>query len=512
MKSEGNSNSMMEQATRLNKRKVIAGIQQKIDTMSPMQTQAGGIHGCVVYSIYEHFFYKAAQHGEMLRTYPLLLLSVEPIDKLQTFRLNIRRGVTFHNGDRLTSKDVMASIEAYSSTASIYDHFRDVTKMSMVDDHTLDMTWKENTLTNLTYLRHKRLPKIYSSRFLDSKGPAALESEGIGTGPMSLEEYVPGERVVLKRFPDYWGRKLSEQEKGPYQRDGGNIEELTIVYIAEPDAQVSALKKGEVDLLMMAEHRKVGELKESPNIQLVSSGPVDPVPLYINSLYKPLSDTRVRQAINYAIDREKILGLFAGLVQLAQGVLQPTNIGYDPKMTNYSFDPSKAKTLLNDAGYRDGFDITYAHAGRPVSQRLSSQITGMLQSVGLNAKVAEMDTKDYEKVTYDPNQTSIHLFSQVKAYDDESIQYFDYWHTKRRVRAAMDHPIIDELMDRVRTNPDEEARAQIYREASKYVMDNALMIWLLWMVVYSAATTKLKLVRWWGEGGYMPYMTSVINS
>ncbi len=161
MESEGSSSSMMEQAARLNKRRVIAGIQQKIDTMSPMQTQAGGIHGCVVYSIYEHFFYKAAQHGETLKSYPLLLTSVVPIDKLQTFRLNLRKDVTFHNGDRMTARDIVASIEAYSSKASIYNHFKDVTNMTIVDDHTVDMTWRENTLTNLTYLRHKRLPKIY---------------------------------------------------------------------------------------------------------------------------------------------------------------------------------------------------------------------------------------------------------------------------------------------------------------------------------------------------------------
>src|SRR5690606_32493182 len=175
----------------------------------------------------------------------------------------------------------------------------------------------------------------------------------IGTGPFVFKGWVEEDRIVLEANPNYWQEGLPR------------VKNLIFRPIPESSTRVAAIQTGEVDVVTRLSAEEAQTLLGLPNVQ-VSRYPVDRV-YYIafNNLTtgvgQPTEDARVRQAMNYAVDRQAIIdSLFDGYGELIHGFVVSSNLGYDDTLEPYPYDPDKARELLAEAGYPDGFSMGFA--------------------------------------------------------------------------------------------------------------------------------------------------------
>lgn len=303
-----------------------------------------------------------------------------------TWRFTLRKGVKFSDGSAFDAADVKASYERATSaqlTCETPRYFGD-TKLSfdVVDDSTIDITADP---------AQPILPLLMSLvTIVPSETPVEFVREPIGTGPYQLASWTPGQSVVLERRADYWGT-------APV------VEKATYVFRSDPAVAAAMVEQGEADL--------------APSISAVDATNPDTDVSYLNSetLYlrldsaiAPISDIRVRQALNMAIDRDAFIGtlLPEGAVS-AVAMVPPTTLGWNPDVQQYPFDPEKAKELLAEAK-ADGVpvDTTLYLIGRsnlfPGVVEVVEAIQQMLQEVGFTVEVQMVEVAQQEELYSKP--------------------------------------------------------------------------------------------------------------
>ena len=303
-----------------------------------------------------------------------------------TWRFNLRQGVTFSDGSAFDANDVKHSFERAMSdqlTCETPRYFGD-TKLSfnVVDDYTVDVSAEP---------AQPILPLLLSLvTIVPSETPVEFVREPVGTGPYKLASWEPGQSIVLERRDDYWGEAPA-------------VEKATYVFRTDPAVAAAMVTQGEADL--------------APSISAVDATDPDTDVSYLNSetLYlrldsaiAPISDKRVRQALNMAIDRDAFIGtlLPEGVVS-AVAMVPPTTLGWNPDIQQYPFDPEQAKELLA-AAKADGVpvDETLYLIGRsnlfPGVVEVVEAIQQMLQDVGFTVEVQMVEVAQQEELYSKP--------------------------------------------------------------------------------------------------------------
>jgi peptide/nickel transport system substrate-binding protein len=267
-------------------------------------------------------------------------------------KLNLRKNVKFSNGEPLNADAVIHSFKifmdpkqapAYANYASALD------RAEKVDDQTVIIHTKhpyppfELMLTQV----YVTPPAYWNSVGLDAFG-----QKPIGTGPFKLTEWVKDNRLVMEINGDYWG-------KGPTGID-------RVIWRPVPDdtSRVAGFVTGEYDLATNIPISAIDEINSQPDRKVVETPSYRIFQLIQSSLDEhksPLSDKKVRQALNYAVDKKAIIdNLFSGRAFPLNGqLLRKEQLGFDPSLKDYPFDPAKAKALLTEAGYPNGFEIVF---------------------------------------------------------------------------------------------------------------------------------------------------------
>ncbi len=273
-----------------------------------------------------------------------------------TFKL--RQGVKFHNGKGLTSKDVKFTFDRLRDPnvgTALKDMYANITDISTPDDYTVAFTLKNPNPELLKDLG------AYQAVVVDSE-TKDFKTEHNGTGPFVIESYLPEDRIVFKRNPNYW-MKDAEGNQLPY------LDGMEFIFMEDASAQVEALRGGQVDYLMYLPAEFVPALKQDPNVAVYEMPSNLAYVIHMRSDRAPANDPKVRQALKLATDRKALLdGAIGGL-----GVTgRDTPIG--PMYTDYYLDDpepardvAKAKQLLAEAGYAGGLTIDlYAQQASPV--------------------------------------------------------------------------------------------------------------------------------------------------
>jgi peptide/nickel transport system substrate-binding protein len=288
--------------------------------------------------------------------------SVSPDAK--TWMFNLRRGVSYHNGDKLVSEDVVAtfnrfrdpSMEGESGTKGVYPSYFEKTVASAPDDYKFKMDLEAPMSDLLDVLIE--MP-IAPRKHLDT-----IEEDLTGTGPYVFEERSE-KHLVITANKDYWGGKATYQTVNWFKED-------------DPLERLNALNRGEADLipsLNIKLHDQVG-----PKASIVEKESNVCMIYFFNTQKGPCMDKRVRQALNYGIDKRKLIDdVLDGAAYPLESVFSPLSLGYDPEVLGYPFDPEKSKKLLADAGYGDGLKIALnkpygdGHGTKKLSENLREQ-------------------------------------------------------------------------------------------------------------------------------------------
>lgn len=307
---------------------------------------------------------------------------VEP----RTWRFHLREGVKFHNGEAFDAEDVKFTIEwdmmPENNRLSRLGGVQQVEKVEVVDKYTVDITTKEPVGTLAAWLsRVYMLPNEYYSKV----GAEAFNGTPVGTGPFQLTEWRRDELIKLAAYDGYWEGRPS-------------LNEVEIRIIPEASSRAAALRAGEVDLIYDTFPEFVDGLKQDGFV--VTSVPIGQAHLYgfgrETQRAEPLKDRRVRQAIQYAIDTDAIVeAVSQGLTRKLDGQLAPPNaVGYTPNVQSYPYDPEKARQLLAEAGYANGFTIPLkSTAGRVFKDKEATEaVVAYLAEVGITAEVEWLES------------------------------------------------------------------------------------------------------------------------
>ncbi len=292
-------------------------------------------------------------------THPYLLENWQASEDLKTWTLNVRKGVRFNNGDIFTSDDVIFTFNQWlddkvgSSMKGMIGGYLDANNIERVSDHQVKLHLKVPEIGVPEHLFH------YPAMVMNHR---TFEGDLIkaphGTGAYTLEEYVEGERCVLKRREGYW-RKDSAGNALPYM---DRVEFLDMG--TEMPAMISAIKSGDIDLIDFSDIGSAEAFMSLKNDDRVNIFPVTTNQTRVLRMrvdMKPWDDNRVRQALKLCQHREKILGLaYFGEGLLGQDMhVSPKHPEYCPIDTP-EYDPQTAKQLLSQAGYPNGLDVNLA--------------------------------------------------------------------------------------------------------------------------------------------------------
>ncbi|HDR0713631.1 TPA: ABC transporter substrate-binding protein, partial [Pasteurella multocida] len=268
-----------------------------------------------------------------------------------------------------------------------------IDKVEKVDDYTVKISLK---VPNAPFLANLAMDfaSIYSAQYADAmakaKTPEKLDSAPIGTGPFEFVSYQKDSAVRYKAFENYW------QGKAKIDR---------LVFSITPDASVryAKLQKGECHAAPYPNPADIAKLKADSNITLLTKPGLNVGYLNFNVQKAPFDNVKVRQALNYAVNKDAIIeSVYQGAGQVAKNPIPPTMWSYNDEVKDYAYDPEKAKALLKEAGFENGFEtdlwaMPVSRPYNPNARRMAELVQADWEKVGVKAKIVSYEWGEYLK-------------------------------------------------------------------------------------------------------------------
>jgi ABC-type transport system substrate-binding protein len=330
----------------------------------------------VNYPMTQVMYNQFMRYDHEMKLFPELAESWKTSQDGKTLTLKLRQGVKFHNGREMTAEDVLKNFDKARNKAEgihMYPSTLTVESVKAVDKYTVDVNFSRITPEMLDVM------EVMST--IAPESMANLKNRPVGTGAFKFVEWIPGDHATLERFPDYWDKPK------PY------VDKVVYKIFSDVDAMVAALQAGTVDVVISLPPKDYDRLKGSFNIVRGQTA-ANHYTLYLNPQKEPFVKKEVRQAIQWALDRQGIVD------KILFGQSEPTvllypkfSLAYNPKFDGfYKFDPAKAKELLGKAGYGSGFKATIvAPTNFPELVDMSQFLQADLKKIGVELDVQPLD-------------------------------------------------------------------------------------------------------------------------
>lgn len=392
----------------------------------------------------------------------------------------LRKGVKFHNGAPLTSKDVAFSVEKMRDTkgGSLQaPNFKDVTEIQTPDDSTVVFVTKQPLAIFLDRLENRFiLSKVAGDKFGDK-----LYDNPIGTGPYKFVSYQRGGNMVFTRNDDYWGGKAA-------------IKEVIFRKVTEEAARLAALEAGQTDFINNVPVHEVARLEKHPRVRVDKVEGLRMFFLAFNMAHKPWDNKLVRQAANYSVDAPAIVkNIFDGIGYPCNGPVGSNVIGADPKLKRYPYDPKKAKDLLTQAGFPNGCDIQlYYSAGRyPKDREVCQVVAAQMVKGGFRVEMISQEwALFWGNQGVNGGGLPFYYIGRGSLTDADTL-YDQYFRTGTTKRTNYTNPELDKIIEEQQRTPDQKKRVPLLQKAGKMIMDEATFIPLYNLADLYGATKNL---------------------
>lgn len=381
----------------------------------------------------------------------------------------LREGVVFHDGSPFNAECVKYTFERILNPENAlvaFGRFNPIIDtVEVLDDYTVKFTLKA------PYPAFALLLTINQAAIMTPTADEIVANRPVGTGPFTFVEYVSGDRVVMERFDDFWG-------------PAPQVDRLVWRWSPEESVMVMALQAGEIDVAVPLPPTHADVLAASPGVKVFEAPGSAVFWLALNVTKEPLTDKRVRQALNYATDRQGLVdAVLWGHGTVAHSPLAPQYFGYDRTVAGYEYNLEKARELLTEAGYPDGF--TMSISVQEAESKYAEVLQGMWREVGVNVIVDQLEHALWSAKVFAPleeNET-MSVFASWSSILDADLMLTPLFATRSFPPASANlgffsNARLDEILDRARTIVDPEERRELYAEAQRLINDEAAHVTL----------------------------------
>ena len=436
-------------------------------------TPASATAGVVFYNIQEALV-KVDRHGKIV---PWLAERWHTSDN-KNYTFFLKKGVRFHNGREMKAADVKFVIDRAMNpeTKHPYPHYyKAIGDIIVKDEYTITFALRE---TNANFLLNmaRQGSVIYPREAVET-----LKSAPIGTGPFVLQEWVRGDRIILKKNPEYHVKGLPK------------LDRVVFRFIADPNAVQAALKAGDVDASTFGlgpEH--VTEFKKDARFQVIVGDTTNDVILSMNNAKKPYSDVRVRRAMTHAINKPDVLkGAMFGMGKILGSNVDPLNPYYIDLAGAMPHDPAKAKKLLAEAGYPNGFETVLKVSPQYYyTVRTGEILADQLKKVGVTVKIEQIEWSNWISRVWREAEYDLTIIGHAESWDIANYANAKYYY-------RYDSKKFQDLFQKSEVTFDDKTRREQYAQLQKLLVEDAPVVWLY--MHPRLAVTKKGLSGFWKD-------------
>jgi peptide/nickel transport system substrate-binding protein len=399
-----------------------------------------------------------------------------------TYTFKLRKGIAFHDGTPFNAQAVKFSVERQinpehpANKLGKYPfaafNFGNVKAVEAMDESTVRFVLKEPRASFLTVMALGAASIVSPTAAMKAGQDYAVSP--VGTGPFKFASWDRGQRVVLEKNPSYWRYPVK-------------VDRVIFRPVTEDQARLTELLTGGLDLIVGTPPDFVAQLENHPKVTFLKQVGAHVWYLGFNNTKKPFDDKRVRQALNYAVNKEAIVrDVLKGTGAVSKGPVLPGTWGDEGGLKAFPYDPERARKLLAEAGLASGFSTTLwvpeSGSGMQSPVAMSTIIQSNLKAVGVNVTLQTMEWGTFLAKLRTKEQDMFALSWMAGSEDPDLVMYpllhSSQWTPVGPNRALYKNPRFDEVLAQARLVTDQAKRAELYREAQRLLHDDPPWIFI----------------------------------
>ncbi len=456
----GGSSEQTAAATgRADKSTFVAVNNSEVQSCDPAATTAAPTYQCLCNML--ECLYDMDDAGNYV---PVLATGVEQIDDL-TYIVHLREGVKFHNGEEMTSDDVVFTIQRALNSAKVKGNLAelDANGIVAIDKYTVQMktTSKVGTVLN-----------VLTRNYLMSLNRKAVEEAGdlvgrscVGTGPYKFVEWKPGVQIEMQAFDEYWGEKAK-------------IPTVIYKFVDDANSRVVMLEAGEADMIYSVPASSFAILEANPEVKTYEQSSNATRWFFINQTVEPLQDINVRKAIAYALDFKALTkAVFGSHAVPATSFFAPGILGATNDLETYECNIEKAKEYLTAAGYPNGLHLEFTMWSQTVQNSMAEIIQAQLAKAGIDIKINALESAAFSAALASGKiQIGIGTNSNASREPNAAAKVFNSANFPKPNYAGVNNPAVDKLLEEGLAELDQSKRADYYIKIQQLVAEDCLVL------------------------------------
>ena len=435
--------------------------------LDPTSAAAGAIDSVLYANVYEGLT-RFAQDGSVV---PGLAESWEISEDGLTYTFTLRDGVTFHDGSSFEASDVVFALDRARAEDSVNAQkalFENIASVEATDDTTLTVTLKEpdgQFLFNMAWGD----AIVFPPENVDS-----LQTNPVGTGAFRFEDWRQGDSVILARNEDYWGEPAA-------------LEGVTFKFISDPTAAFAATMAGDVDAFYgFPAPENLVQFEADPRFQVLEGSTEGETILAMNNGVAPFDDPLVREAVALAIDRQAIIdGAMFGYGTPIGTHFAPHHPDYVDLLGMSPHDPERAKELLAEAGYADGFTTTLKLPPPSYARRGGEIIAAQLREVGIEAEITNLEWAQWLEEVFNGKDYGLTIVSHTEPFDIGIYARPDYYF-------QYDDAEFQEMFAELSVTTDPDRRSELTRALQEKIAEDHVNAYLFQLALTTVAAEGLE--------------------
>lgn len=383
-----------------------------------------------------------------------------------TLQFELREGVEFHNGEPFNAEAVKYTFDRLlgeeGAQGPQQENYTSIDYVEVVDDYTVNFHLLENDPVLLTKLSGYGAV-IVPPGYIEEHGAEHFSTNPVGTGPFKMTEYDRDNKVVLEKNENYW------------KEDEPQLDTVTFRIIPEGSTRLAELQTGGIDIMKRVEVSQVSAIEEEELLNLYEVETPTAFSLRFDVSKEPVDDVRVRQAINYAIDKQAIIDeILDGYGVPISTFQSELSFGYNPDLEQYAYDPDKARELIEEAGAEGSVLDIYVPGNDGNFREIAQAVAFYLEEAGLSANIESVDSNT---LTSDliPGADAGHMYRQGWGgwtLDFDNTAYLMYAEGEFWNPSFYDEEV-QRLLEAQRSTVDQEEREQIFMELTERLYELA---------------------------------------